>query len=293
MNLFRQLKLAVALLLLAATASAQSPSPGETLALAERNAAEGIFRDGLPAGMYAILASDGALLWPGAPAVKGPVAARLLLTAQSGLDSLKLTWQPLGLELAGDGSLGVTWGVAVVVPPERTPRIGRYIAAWRREAEQWKLAAFVPIGLFPASSTTLPPSLAGIRHPGLGPIGPGAAFISADLGFARLAGDSGAALAFERFAAPEAVTFGGGLLVRGPAAIGNSLRGGPPTHWAWHPILAGASTAGDLGFTVGESEIQPQGGAVNYGKYLTIWRRMPDGAVRFLTDGGNARPATP
>ena len=26
-------------------------------------------------------------------------------------------------------------------------------------------------------------------------------------------------------------------------------------------------------------------------KYLTIWRRQPGGEVRFLTDGGNARPS--
>jgi hypothetical protein len=29
-----------------------------------------------------------------------------------------------------------------------------------------------------------------------------------------------------------------------------------------------------------------------YSKYLTVWRRMPDGSIRFLVDGGNARPGS-
>ena len=72
-----------------------------------------------------------------------------------------------------------------------------------------------------------------------------------------------------------------------------SLDDGAVTRWDWHPVLAGASASGELGFTVGEAEIRPEGAPVNYSKYLTIWRRQPGGEVRFLTDGGNARPATP
>lgn len=254
---------------------------------------EALAREGIAATMYNVLAPGGVVLWPGAPAVAGPDSARRLLLAQPALDSLRISWQPLGLELAADGRLGVSWGVALAIPPSRNPRIGRYIAAWRRSGDAWKLAAFVPIGLLPAAATVIPPELAGVRYAPLPPGGTAAAFIAADLAFARLAGDSGAALAFERYAAPTAVTFSTGPLNRGPEAIGRALRGGPPAHWAWHPILAGASTGGDLGFTVGESEIKPETGAVSYGKYLTIWRRLPGGEIRFLTDGGNARPATP
>ena len=57
--------------------------------------------------------------------------------------------------------------------------------------------------------------------------------------------------------------------------------------------LAGTAASGDLGFTIGESVIRVEGSPASYGKYLTIWRRLPDGSVRFLTDGGNPRPATP
>jgi hypothetical protein len=120
-----------------------------------------------------------------------------------------------------------------------------------------------------------------------GPAGP---FISADLAFAKLAGDSGAAVAFERWAAPDAVMVDGtGLLVRGPRAVGGLVAG--PAAWRWHPVAAGVAESGDLGWTVGEAVIAPPDGARIYSKYLTVWRRLPDGSIRFLTDGGNARPA--
>jgi hypothetical protein len=116
-----------------------------------------------------------------------------------------------------------------------------------------------------------------------------AQFLNADLAFARLAGDSGAALAFRRWAAPDAVIFGDrGLLTMGPQAIGRGVAG--PAQWQWHPVSAGAARSGDLGWTVGEAVIAEKEGEPIYSKYLTIWARR-GGMVRFLTDGGNARPA--
>jgi ketosteroid isomerase-like protein len=288
----RLIALALSLLGGPSILTAQAADPVEGLIRAERSAVEAVVRDGFPRGFYSVLGRNGVLLWPGAPALAGAAAAFQLLQAQPSLDSLRISWQGLGSEVAGDGTLGVTWGVAVAVLPSREARLGRYIAVWQREGDSWKLAAFVPIGLFPAAATRLSPAVAQVRFPPLAPQGGAAPFIAADLAFARLAGDSGAAVAFERFAAPDAVTFGGGGLNRGPAAIGRALRG-DRSRWEWHPILAGAASSGELGWTVGESRIQPEGGAATHGKYLTIWRRLPDGSVRYVTDGGNARPATP
>ena len=274
-------------------AAGQPATAADSLAAAERAVVEASARDGFAPAITAALTPDGTILWPGAPVVSGPDLLRRLLSAQKSLDSVRITWQPLGTELASDGTLGVTWGVVVAVSSGGAARLGRYIAAWRREGAVWRLAAFVPLGLIPSAAVVLPPEIAALRHAPLAAEGPAAAFISADLAFARLAGDSSAALAFERFAAPDAITLGGGLLNRGPAAIGRSLQGGPPSQWAWHPVLAGAAASGDLGFTVGESVIRSEGSPASYGKYLTIWRRLPSGEARFVTDGGTARPATP
>jgi hypothetical protein len=116
--------------------------------------------------------------------------------------------------------------------------------------------------------------------------------VTADLAFAALAADSGAALAFERWAAPKAV-LPGSLLAIGPEAIAAAIGSGAPASWRWHPVLAWSSPSGDFGLTVGEATITPTSGSTAYSKYLTGWRRLADGNIRYISDGGNARPATP
>lgn len=228
--------LAAFLLVPIRAAAGQPAAAADSLAAAERAVVEASARDGFAAAIIATLTPDGTILWPGAPVVEGPDRVRRLLSAQRSLDSVRITWQPLGTELASDGTLGVTWGVAVAVSGGGAARLGRYIAAWRREGAAWRLAAFVPLGLIPSAAVVLTPEV---------------------------------------------------------AAIGRALQGGPPSQWAWHPVLAGAAASGELGFTVGESVIRSEGSAASYGKYLTIWRRLPTGVARFVTDGGTARPATP
>jgi ketosteroid isomerase-like protein len=56
----------------------------------------------------------------------------------------------------------------------------------------------------------------------------------------------------------------------------------------WVPVAANIAASGDLGCTVGEALVRARG---SYSKYLTIWKRQPDGAWKFVADGGNARPA--
>ena len=259
---------------------------------AERATAELSRDSGFAGAILGRLHRDGILLWPGAPVVAGTSdLKRFLATIQT--DSLQLTWQPLGVELARDSSLGITWGVAVASASRNAPapEIGSYIAAWRRDGAQWTIAALVFAGLrqLPKSALSREIPLSRKAIEARGSPGP---FVAADLAFARLAADSGAAVAFERWAAPEAVTFGDrGLLTWGPKAIGRGVDF--PAVWRWHPVAAGAAGTGDLGWTVGEATIASKDAAPTYSKYLTIWTRRSDGAVRFLTDGGNRRPASP
>jgi hypothetical protein len=99
-------------------------------------------------------------------------------------------------------------------------------------------------------------------------------------------------VAFERWAAPEAITFGDrGLLARGPKSIGRAVDF--PAVWQWHPVAAGAAGTGDLGWTVGEATITAPGAEPTHSKYLTAWVRLDGGSIRFLIDGGNSRPASP
>jgi hypothetical protein len=245
---------------------------------------------GLVTALAKFLDQRGVLLWPGAPVVIGPVESKRLILAISPQDTTRLTWQPLGLELSRDSTVGVTWGVAVLTPrlTPGAPYIGRYTAAWRRAGARWSISALLFTGVKPVA-TSLPPGIPLTRPPAPA-TGVAGHFLAADLAFARLAGDSGAAIAFRTWAARDAIVSGGsGVLARGPDAIANGVAG--PAVWRWHPIAGGGSQTGDLGWTVGEAVITPEKEAPSYSKYLTVWRRPPGGPVRFLTDGGNARPA--
>jgi hypothetical protein len=257
---------------------------------AERAAAERSRDSGFAEAILGSIHRDGIMLWPGAPVVEGPDdLKRFLATTQT--ESLRLMWQPLGVELARDSSLAATWGVAAANTSRSAsaPEIGSYIAAWRRDGDRWTIAALVFAGLPRLPKPMLRGEIPSSKSPieAAGKAGP---FVAADLAFARLAGDSGAAVAFERWAASAAVTFGdGGLLTHGPKAIGRAVDF--PAVWQWHPVAAGAAGSGDLGWTVGEATIASKAAPPTYSKYLTIWIRRSDGVVRFLTDGGNGRPA--
>lgn len=257
--------------------------------IAESGFSKAAGKSGLSAALAFALHPDGILLWPGAPVVQGAARVGSFLAAQHIADSLRFTLQALGAQLSRDSTLGVTWGVAAAAPRTgaTAPRLGRYVAAWRRDGERWTLAALLLQGLTPSARTIIPQGTP-IELPPMTAAGDAAAFIAADSDFAKLAADSGAAIAFERYADADAV-MGGGLQVRGPSAIGQAVS--DPAIWRWHPVAGGAARSGDLGWTVGESVVTPTGGDPGPGKYLTVWKRLPDGRVRFVTDGGNARPA--
>ncbi len=285
--------------LLAAIAVLNSAVPVDPSPLAAQNhpvlRAESAFSHaagtaGLPSALATALHLDGILLWPGAPVVRGTARVGHFLAAQRHLDSLRFTVQAQGVGLSRDSSFGFTWGVAAAAPRTggTAPRLGRYIAAWRRDGERWTLAALLLQGLTPSARTIIPQETP-MELPPMTAAGDAAAFIAADIDFAKLAADSGAAIAFERYADADAV-MGAGLQVRGPSAIGKAVS--DPATWRWHPVAGGAARSGDLGWTVGESVVTPTGGDPGPGKYLTVWKRLPDGRVRFLTDGGNARPGT-
>ena len=59
------------------------------------------------------------------------------------------------------------------------------------------------------------------------------------------------------------------------------------------PVRSFVAQSGDLGATVGEAEISVPNAPVLFSKYLTVWQKQADGSIKFVVDGGNARPAPP
>jgi hypothetical protein len=284
--------LCCALLLLLPSPPALLCQKPSSLLEADRSAAQLSSDSGFAYATRAAFNRSAILLWPAAPVVSGRAELEKFLRVRR-MDSLRVTWQPLGVRLSKDSSLGTTWGIAVgssrVTPAP--PRLGRYIAVWGRAPDGWSIIALVVMGIESSGQfsgwTGLP-----LTRPPLQARGATGPFVSADIAFAQLAADSGGAVAFRAYAADDAVSFGGGsILVQGPLAISQAVDG--PERWRWHPVAGGAAGDGGLGWTVGEAVIVGRDGQPNYSKYLTVWSLEAGRPARFLLDGGNARPPVP
>lgn len=282
-----------------AEAPAQSPTAAssakalrESLLKADRALSAAVLSKGMSAAFGEAAAPDAIFLYSGAPVVAGRANIVALLDAQPTLSRNRIQWFPLVVAVSSDGSLGATWGPIFIRPASSqdtsAQRFGKYISTWRRAASgEWQLASYVEMGLSDQKvvmpprvpQSTLPAANASAHN--------GARSFQADADFARMAGKEGAPKAFGAFAAPDAMTLQGtGEIVVGPTAIYARMLESPAAKakWEWHPVYAEGSGTGDLGFTVGEAIIGEY-----RSKYLTVWRRQPDGSIRYIVDGGNER----
>lgn len=277
-------------------AVAQSASPRASLIQADNAASQAVLRGGMASGLSPVLDDSVVLLYAGAPPVAGKGRVTQLLNAQPALRTLRVQWFPTVVAISEDGRFGVTSGATIVaasdLPTDSTPSYGHYITVWRRSGEgPWTIIALLPNGVNHPDSVVIP---AAIRtNPGSVAISAAARpFADADLEFARLAADSGAPMAFGVWAAPDVTTPpGDGIMAIGPAQLRARIGGGPAGKlpWQWHPIWGVASASGDLAATIGLSTIGT-GDQAYIGKYISIWRRQPDGSIRFILDSGNDRP---
>lgn len=280
-------------------AAAASPKPTRGALLQADHALSAAARTrGVAGALGEVLASNALFLYDGAPIVSGRENVVILLRAQTSLAAMRVQWLPLVAAISADGTFGATYGVTSTVSlpaqPDSTIRFGKYISIWRwSRRETWELVAHVEMG-FSDVPVIIPPGLAGAASsPGNSLSGAGASFARADVEFAKVAASSGAPAAFGAFAAPDAATLpGSGEIIIGLAAIRARMLESSvaAAKWEWHPLYAEGSASGDLGFTVGEATIKVQNSTEEYhSKYLTVWRRQPDGSIRFIVDGGNGR----
>lgn len=267
----------------------------ESLVAADRAAGDSVLKQGFASGLTGMAAPELVLVYPGAPVIAGLQGSKTMLAAQKGLSTITVRWMPLAVELSHDGTFGLTYGVTAISAESENPsgqlRMGKYLSAWRRVGSEWRIVAHAQVGLLAASAYEVPEGFAKPAFPKI-PGGNPADFAAADAEFAALAAKDGAPKAFAAFVAADGVIFSGsGELIRGPEPVRAQMADGPQATWRWVPVAAGSSSSGDLGYTVGEAVITPSGSPATYSKYLSLWRRGKDGKIRFIADGGNARPA--
>ena len=119
--------------------------------------------------------------------------------------------------------------------------------------------------------------------------------LAADRQFSALSTRVGAAAAFHYFLADDATVLPQNEMPRhGRATIFEAMKADDGARLTWVPEFAEASHDGTLGWTWGFYEVRfndAQGHeAISHGKYLTVWRRQPDGAWRVVGDTGNKNP---
>ena len=279
---------------------AQAPSAARTSLIETEHAmGKAVFQRGLLPGIQDILAEDAVLLMEGAPLVQGRARVIQMIASQPIVGRLRIQRVPVVIALSDDGLYGASTGVNVMTrvgqAPDSAGALGHYLIVWRRTGDSapWRIVVLLENGVMGEEKLQSPAAL------GPGPVPPitGSArtMAEADLAFAKMASDSGVHAAFGNYAAPDA-TFppGESDMAIGAAAI--RARMATPARmqsdWSWRPVFAGATASGDFGYTVGEATIRSSrsaDAAVYEGKYLTVWRRQPDGSVKFIFDSGNAR----
>ncbi|HTJ29842.1 MAG TPA: nuclear transport factor 2 family protein [Acidobacteriaceae bacterium] len=115
---------------------------------------------------------------------------------------------------------------------------------------------------------------------------------------ARFAADTakGGGKAFATWFAEDSVSLGKGQpAVHGREAIARQATWSPKSYQlTWTPMEAVMSPAGEMGYTWGHYEgrsIDPDGnGKVTSGRYLTIWRKEPNGDWKVVLDASSDEP---
>lgn len=269
----------------------------DSLLFLDQTRGDSVAAHGRVAGSLALMGAEVAYLRAGIPAVYGYDAARALYEAAGEASGPAPKWQPLGGGVSRDLRSGFTYGVAAHVETAKgSLRVDRYIAFWRRAADQpWRIVAYIELNGHPSeeirfsASQLAPPVLQVTR-----PVAENALRLRvADSLFADLADRMGTADAFASAIAPDGAMFGDSRLIVGPRAVREFEEAqGAGTSLTWRPVYAAVAESGDLGFTIGESIAtgrSPSGAAVQrFGKYLTIWQRQPDGGWKFVIHGANA-----
>jgi ketosteroid isomerase-like protein len=118
--------------------------------------------------------------------------------------------------------------------------------------------------------------------------------LATDAAFSKKSEAKGAAIAFYDYMAPNATTLpAGDQPVHGREAIRDSLSSVKGL-LKWRPIEAEVAASGDMGYTWGTYEYQGEDPDKNpvlrYGKYVTIWKKQPDGSWKAILDCGNQNP---
>jgi ketosteroid isomerase-like protein len=119
--------------------------------------------------------------------------------------------------------------------------------------------------------------------------------LETDKAFSSASQAKGMAQAFYDYTAPDGISLpSGDAPIKGRDGIRAHLAAGPEGVLSWTPLKADVAASGDLGYTWGAYEFRPinpaQGSQPHYGKYVSVWKKQPDGSWKVVLDAGNPSP---
>lgn len=267
-----------------------SPSRDSLLAMdASRN--DSLMKRDFPGALMPFLDPAVIYLRAGAHVAYGRQRVMALLSSAVPEAATFSAWQPIGGGLSRDRMSGYTFGIAVrATPAPGGALIERYVAFWTRtRATPWRISAYAEVS--PGSLSLSPgdkPSPVMDSGRVLRSI------IAADSVYAERASLSMASASLDAIA-EDGVLLTTTQLVVGPRAAADYFESRRSFSISWVPRDARVATSSDLGFTVGDAlvtSIGPTGAArQQFTKYLTVWRRDPEGRWRVVVTGANDRPS--
>ena len=275
---------------------ASSATMQPTLVEASRTLSNDMERFGAREALGKALASDAMLLMPRQPALIGDRAGREFLERHPTAPTA-MRWETMRAESSADGRDGYTVERGFVTADlgegvREVPAL--FLIYWRMRPESgWKVLSFVYNIRAPDSSRLV--ALDGANGEASAPPSTGSAdqsqLLEIDRAFAKTAEERGVGVAFGEFAAPNALVLDDGHPRVGPAAARQAFTFPQGETLTWSPTRAAIATSGDLGLTIGDGTYRTASGQSFHSKYLSIWKRQPDGSWRYAADLGNSRPA--
>jgi ketosteroid isomerase-like protein len=286
----------------ASTARKAAPVPPAVAGRASLLVAEDALAAGLgalsPADAFgSFLAGDVVFGLAGFDLARGKEAA-LALLAPPPMPDTRTALHRVGGAASDDGHAGYTFGWLVRTAPGGAATYGKYLTAWRAEADGWRVEAFLwrAAKRDPAPPPARNAVVAGYHGtPAPGPADElTRAVLAADTELSALSVAKGYSVALERFADARAVCFTNGDFQWGPAGVHDVFgRWASEEELAWTPQAGRAAASGDLAWTAGIATMTVGTGASAtraWSNYLTVWARQPDGGWRWLLTADDARP---
>ena len=120
--------------------------------------------------------------------------------------------------------------------------------------------------------------------------------LDTDKKFSRVSIEKGSAKAFNLFLTDDALELpAGNFPIIGRANIYDSMKVDQHEYeLSWEPQKAEVAKSGELGYTWGKYRVKYNDAKGNeitsYGKYLNIWKKLPNGEWKVAVDMGNKDP---